>query len=125
MNTTTSQFDGNPSSMRKVGAVVSYEIVRSWKSTGNLLFCREEQQFYRRCHEYKKSQTYICREVGCKCRVHIRNDECLIGNGVAHNHDNKMGMYYDLSALNEIKRILDSKKNKLWPKQVFDDVVER
>lgn len=128
-NSTPTQFDGNDDhlqSKRIVGAIVSYEMVSSLKfRSKKMLFCREEQQLYRHKHKLKKSHTYICNEVGCKCRVRIQNDKCFIGNGVVHNHDKQMGLYYNMCALNEMRHILDSDDDNLWPENVFRDVNKR
>lgn len=120
------QMDGNDHSLhlslRSIGAKVSYEIM---PSPSKLLFCHDEQQFYRLSSTSKIYRNYTCKASGCKCRVHIQNNECYIGNDMAHNHERRMDVYQNLCALNEIKRILRSKGNKTWPKLVFDDVVKR
>lgn len=123
-NQSTTQSDENHQ-IRKLNTKLSYEMMPGFRFNSNLLFCPEEQQFYVANSSSEIGLGYTCYMNECRCRVHIRNDECYIGNTMAHNHERKMGMYYNLRALNEIKHILNSVDNQLSPKQVFDDVTKR
>lgn len=110
---------------RKSNTKVSYRMMPTYRFSSNLLFCHEEEQFYRFNTTVGDLRVYLCNVKGCKCRVHIRNDECYIRNTIAHNHEKKRGKYYNLCALNEVKRILSSVHNQLSAKRVFDDVMKR
>lgn len=114
------------SSKRRIGSKVSYKIMPGFRINSKILFSPKEQQFYRfNTTTSGRNRSYVCRESECKCRVHIHNNECYISNAIAHNHERKMGVYYNLCALNEMKCILDSADNESSAMQVFDDVIER
>lgn len=111
--------------IRKLNRKVSYEIMPGYRFNSKVLFCPDEQQFYLGNSASEYGLGYTCYVSDCKCRVHLRNNECYIGNAIAHNHEKKTGMYYNLLALNEIKRILRSQDNQLSPEEVFNDVIKR
>lgn len=111
--------------IRKLNAKLSYKFMPGVRFNSNLLFCPDEEQFYVFNTTSESGRGFTCHVKKCKCRVHIRNDECYIGNTVAHNHEKKTDMYHNLLALNEMKRILHSIDNQLSQKKVFDDVVKR
>lgn len=111
--------------IRKLNTKISYKIMPGFHFNKNILYCPEEEQFYRPYFTTKQYQAYICKVNGCKCRVQIRNNECFIANEMAHNHDKNTGMFYNLCALNEMKSILHSVDNQLSPREVFDDVIKR
>lgn len=111
---------------RKLNTNVSYIIMPGYHFTKNVLYCPEEEQFYRHYGTSQKCHTYICRESGCKCKVFIQhNQECYIGNEMMHNHESKRAKYLNLRALNEMKFTLHSADNQLSAKEVFDDVIKR
>lgn len=110
---------------RKPNTKVSYKIMPGYRYNSKVLFCPEEQQFYLANTPSKVGMAYTCYVSDCKCRVHIQNNECYIVNAMAHNHEEKTWMYYNLCALNEIKGILRSSDNQLSPEEVFDDVIKR
>lgn len=126
-SSSSSQCKNNP--IRKPNTKVSYEMMPGFHINSNILFCPDEQQFYRinttKMLKTIRVRSYVCREDGCRCRVHIQNDECYISDAMAHDHGMKTQTYYNLCSLNEVKRILDSVQNKLSAKQVFDDVIKR
>lgn len=106
---------------RKPHTRVSYEFIHL-----NILFCREDQQFYHLNQtSLIKDHIYRCTEDGCRCCLHILNEKCYINNAVAHNHGKKTSKCVNLCALNEMRRILQSVHNQLSPKQIFDDVIKR
>lgn len=110
---------------RELYSKISYEFLPGYRFDSDILYCSEEEQFYCHYSTSKKSLTYTCRVDGCRCRVFIQNGECYIANEMAHHHEKKTGEYYNLCALNEVKRILHTVGNQLSPKQVFDDVILR
>lgn len=126
-NSSLSQTGQVPTQLtaRKLNSRISYKIMPGFYYNKNVIYCAGEEQFYRHYNKTKKSHTYICRVDGCKCRIYIQNAQCFVANDLSHNHEKKTGMYYNLCALNEIKRILHSVDNKLLPKQVYDDVIQR
>lgn len=111
--------------LRKMSQQVSYEIMPGFRFNSSLLFCPDEQQFYVRNSTSKIGIGYTCYVGGCKCRMHVRDNKCYTGNTFVHDHGDKTEMYYNLCALNEMKRILRSVDNRCTPKQVFDDVMTR
>lgn len=111
--------------MRKVNAKVSYEVMAGFRYNSKVLFCPEEQQFYVGNSASELGLAYTCYVRECRCRVQIRDNECFIGNAMAHNHEKKTGMYHNLCALNEIKSVLHSANNQFSSRQVFDDVIKR
>lgn len=120
----TIQTDENQQ-IRVPNTKVLYEIVPGFRYSSNVLYCPQEQQFYLANSASEIGVGYTCYVSDCKCRMHLRNNECYVGNAIAHNHETKTQMYDNLCALNEIKRILRLTDNQLPIKQVFDDVVER
>lgn len=111
--------------VRVLNTKLSYEFMPGSRSNSNLLFCHEEQQFYKRKNYSKHGDSYVYREKWCKCRVYVVNNECYIKNNMPHKHGSKIHKYYNWSALNEMKRIVRSADNKLTTKTVFDDVIKR
>lgn len=113
-------------SAREPHTRVSYEFISGLRFNSNVLFCRDEQQFYQfNKTSVNNGHTYRCIEHGCRCRVYILNEECYISNAVAHNHGKKARNDYFLCALNEMRRILHWAHNQLSPKEVFDYVIKR
>lgn len=110
---------------RSLNHEVSYEIMPGFRYSSSLLFCPDEQQFYVRNTSSKVGTGYTCYVKECLCRMHVRDGKCYIGNTFSHDHSDQTEMYYNLSALNEMKRILRSIDNRRTPKEVFDDVMSR
>lgn len=119
-----SATDGNQP-IRVPKTKVAYEMMPGFRYNSKVLFCPQEQQFYLSNSPSVLGMGYTCYVDDCKCRMHFRNNECYVGNAIAHNHELKTQMYHDLCALNEIKWIIRSPDNELPMEQVFDDVVER
>lgn len=110
---------------RKVNTKVSYEIMPGFRYNSKVLFCPDEQQFYVANSVSEIGHGYTCYIPQCKCRIHMRDNECYVGNAIAHKHEKKTAMYHNLCALNEMKRILRSADNQFSPRQVFNDVIKR
>lgn len=110
---------------RALSKRVTYEIMPGYRYNSSVLFCPEEQQFYLRNSTSKIGIGYTCYVKECKCRMHVRDNICYVANTFSHDHGDKTEMYYNLCALNEMKRILRSVENRSSPKQVFDDVMTR
>ncbi|XP_055304295.1 uncharacterized protein LOC129569479 [Sitodiplosis mosellana] len=106
---------------------VTYEFMTGFNYNSNLLYVKEEQQFYRRNGVAKGTIClyYTCYVRGCHCKMHIRDGKCFVAGSRLHNHPNQAEMYVNLCALNEMKRIMRSVNNHLMPKQVFDSVMKR
>lgn len=111
--------------LRKMNHQVSYEMMPGYRYSSSVLYCLDEKQFYIRNSSSKIGIGYTCYVDECKCRMHVRDNKCYVGNTFSHDHGEKSEMYYDLCALNEMKRILRSVDNRRSPKQVFDDVITR
>lgn len=104
---------------------VSYEIMPGYRYSSSVLFCPDENQFYIRNSSSKIGVGYTCYVDSCKCRVHVRDGKCYFGNTLSHDHGDKSEMYYNLCALNEMKRTLRCVDNRRSPKEVFDDAMAR
>lgn len=111
--------------VRTMNREITYEMMPGFRFSSNVLYSPEEKQFYVRNSSSKIGVGYTCYIDACKSRVHVRDMKCYIGNSIQHNHEDKADMYINLSALNEMKRMLRSVNNRMTPKQAFDDVISR
>lgn len=103
-----------------------YEMMPGFRFNSNVLYSPEEKQFYiRNSSSSKVGIGYTCYVNECTARVHVRDMKCYVADTKPHDHQNKSDMYINLSALNEMKRMLRSFYNRMTPKQVFDDVISR
>ncbi|XP_055304296.1 uncharacterized protein LOC129569480 [Sitodiplosis mosellana] len=104
---------------------VTYEFMTGFKYSSNLLYVKEEQQFYRRKWAKPDYVIYMCYVNTCRCKVHIRDGRCFISGTELHDHPNQTEMYANFCALNEMKRIMRNVDSLLSPRQVFDSVMTR
>lgn len=103
---------------------LSYEFIPGFRHNWKLLYVKDEQQFYKVNERTKSCDSYKCNLKDCNRRVQIRNEKCFATFGL-HNHSTQEGLYTDLRALNEMKRMARSVDNRLKPKQIFDKVKKR
>lgn len=104
---------------------VSFEIVKGFRCTSNLLYVKEEKQFYIQNSYSPIGVGYSCYVKDCLRRVHIRGEKCFIGDDGTHDHLDKADMYVNLCALNEMKTTLLSTTNRSKPREVFNDVMKK
>lgn len=111
--------------IRKTNEKVEHVFMPGFRVTSTLLFVKAEKQFYIKNSTSKIGIGYTCYQNGCSRRVHIRGGVCFLADNGTHDHPDKSDMYIDLCALNEMKETLRSVKNRLTPRQVFDEVITR
>lgn len=100
----------------------SYEFVPGFQHNSKLLYVKEEQQLY--CYNSRKQICYKYYLKNCNRRVYIRDGKCFAASEL-HNHSNQVGLYTDLRALNEMKRMAGNVDNHLKARVIFDIVKAR
>ena len=111
--------------VRVTNAKVTYEIMPGFRYTSKLLYVKEEKQFYVKNTKSNIGIGYTCYHDGCSRRVHLRGENCFIGDNGVHDHSDKSEMYVNLCALNEMKGILRSADKRRTTREVFNDVMTR
>lgn len=102
----------------------TYEFVPGYRKNSKLLYVKEEKQLYYFNVKVKDSYSYTCYLKNCNRRVHIRDGKCFAVSKL-HNHSNQAGLYTDLRALNEMKRMAGNIDNRLKVREIFDTVKAR
>lgn len=100
----------------------NYEFIRGFRPHSKLLYVKDEQQFYKRTKV--RGGYYECKLENCNRRVQIRDEKCFAVSGL-HNHSTQAGLYTDLRALNEMKRMALNVNNRLNSREIFNTVKKR
>lgn len=84
---------------------LTYEIGPGYQINSELLFTKEEKQFYYFTKKNKNDDAYRCVEKNCNCRVNARLDKMCIQKVKysTHKHGNQEKKYIDFKVLNMIK----------------------
>lgn len=86
---------------------LSYEIVPGYQINSNLLFTKDEKQFYYFSKENKYDDGYKCIEDNCPGRTNVRRDDKMCTQKVkysTHTHGAQEEKYAEYKVLNMIKR---------------------
>lgn len=84
---------------------LSYEIVTGQQINSNLLYTKDEKQFYRFNSSNKNADAYLCFVRNCKQRVHLRKDKMCVQKKryFTHNHATQEKFFEELKILNLVK----------------------
>lgn len=114
-----------PIANRVENCELSYEMIPGFRFDTILLYSKDELQFYVRNSRSRFGIIYACFHDSCLARVRVLNGKCFVANSVRHMHENKIEMYRNLCALNEMKSVYRSDSNQLTAKEVFNKVMKK